>query len=44
MFTYSNIGEATAFIDDYEPFATRLFRCSQTLITAMEIEAYNENV
>lgn len=39
-----DIGEATAFIDDYEPFATRLFRCSQTLITAMEIEAYNENV
>lgn len=39
-----DIGEATAFIEDYEPFATRLARRTETLVTAMEIEAYNENV
>ena len=36
-----DIGEATAFIDDYEPFATHLARHMEMLVIAMEMVQYN---
>lgn len=43
MYMKYDFGEAIAFIDDYEPFSTRLARYRETLITSMEMAAYNDN-